>query len=78
MHNVNDPRWVDENHGSFFEQDAASCRACHGQDLQGTVLSRAAADRTFRVEDRTVRFTKGTPIGCTHCHGNPGSGGFGD
>ena len=72
MHNVADARWVDENHGEFFERDPAGCKACHGTDLRGTVLSRAAADRTFSVEDAgTVRFAKGAQIGCSHCHSTP-------
>ena len=72
MHNVADARWIDENHGEFFERDPAGCKACHGTDLRGTVLSRAAADRTFSVEDAgTVRFAKGAQIGCSHCHSTP-------
>lgn len=72
LHNVNDLRWVDHQHSGFYELEADKCRACHGANLEGTVLSRAAADRTYRVEGRDVLFPKGTRIGCTHCHEAPG------
>jgi hypothetical protein len=39
--------------------------------LHGTVLSRAAKDRTFHVEGNTVFVTKGTQIGCDLCHNMP-------
>ena len=50
------------------EAIAHTCAACHGADHRGTVLSRAAADRTFNVEGRTVTIQKGEPVGCGHCH----------
>lgn len=71
MHNVNDSRWTDDQHEDFFERNPSSCRACHGAQLQGTVLARAAADRSYRVEDRTVHVAKGTQIRCNLCHGMP-------
>lgn len=70
MHNVNDPRWIN-NHESFFESNPNRCRACHGQDLLGTVLSRAATDRSFLVEGRRVAITAGESIGCNRCHSLP-------
>ena len=74
MHNVNDSRW-NSNHENFFERNRQACQACHGLNLEGTMLSRAAADRTLTAEGRTRSVTKGTPISCTLCHGNPLSGG---
>jgi hypothetical protein len=71
LHNVNDGRWVDENHGSFYEQNKAGCKACHGENLEGTVLARIPADRSFRVEDRTVSLAKGALVACNRCHGRP-------
>lgn len=78
MHVVNDASFTDHRHSSTFESNPAACRACHGQDLRGTVLSRTAATRTLRVEDGIVTLPKGTPVGCNHCHGIPGSGGEDD
>lgn len=66
--------WVGR-HGSAAEGGgAAQCRACHGTDYRGTVLSKAHADRTFRVEDRTVTIPAGTQIGCYTCHNGPHGG----
>jgi len=70
MHNVNDSAW-NRNHEEFFERNRQACQACHGLNLEGTMLSRAAADRTLSAEGRTRSVTKGTPISCTLCHGNP-------
>lgn len=71
MHNVNDARWVN-GHEKFFERDPAGCRACHGQDLKGTVLSKAAANRQFSLEEGgNISIKKGKVIGCNLCHGLP-------
>ena len=43
-----------------------NCRACHGQNGQGTVLSKVPVART--VGSRS--FTKGEQVTCTKCHGN--------
>jgi hypothetical protein len=75
MHNVNDPNW-NRNHSNFFRQSSTSCMTCHGASLEGTVLSRTAADRTLVGDDnRSVSIAKGTQISCTLCHENPLSGG---
>lgn len=74
LHNINAAIWYDDGHSSFYEADKKSCQACHGVSLAGTVLSRAAAQRTFSVEGGNVSVAKGTPIGCTLCHEKPGSG----
>ena len=71
LHNVNDGRWVDENHGDFYGQNKSGCKACHGENLEGTVLARIPADRSFRVEDRTVSYAKGDLVACNRCHGRP-------
>lgn len=72
LHNVNDARWIDEAHGEIYERDKNSCKACHGIDLQGTVLAKVPIARSFRVEDSgTVRFAKGELVGCYHCHRIP-------
>ncbi|MFO0981113.1 MAG: hypothetical protein U1E76_05065 [Planctomycetota bacterium] len=71
LHNVNDPRWVDEQHGDFFERDQNGCKACHGLNLEGTVLARVAADRTFAKEHGTIKLKKGDQVSCTLCHEKP-------
>jgi hypothetical protein len=73
MHPV-DSSWI-SGHRSVFNDSgtpAGTCQACHGGQLQGSVLSRMAANRTFNVDDRgTKSITQGTQIGCTLCHENP-------
>jgi hypothetical protein len=71
LHNVADARWVDENHGDFYERDRAGCKACHGLDLTGTPLAKAATARSFRVEDNTVSLAKGVLVSCNRCHDIP-------
>ncbi len=47
-----------------------------GTNLLGTVLSRAAANRSFQIEDdQLVNITKGTQVRCNMCHSMPGSEG---
>ena len=73
-----DMRW-NQQHRSFRNQ-GPGCESCHGADLKGTVLSRAAADRTVLCKDNkgslpgcasggvTAVIPKGTPVGCGLCH----------
>jgi hypothetical protein len=76
MHNVNSQSWVN-GHGERFASQHA-CGICHGAAGLGTVLSTAAAARTFSVEDRgTVTIPKGMHIGCNLCHANYINGGGG-
>ena len=70
MHPVADAGWIAE-HGHMYEHSLSACEPCHGADLEGTVLSRAAASRKLATEEGTVTFSKGQVIGCTHCHGKP-------
>ena len=69
LHNVDDARWVDENHGDFYKRDKDGCKACHGGQLRGTPLAKTAAARSFRVEDNTVTLAKGDLVSCDRCHG---------
>jgi hypothetical protein len=72
MHPVNESGWT-RGHGDFAESRLATCRTCHGQRGEGTVLSRVAATRTLpRGESgsTTITLQKGTPVRCDHCHSN--------
>lgn len=73
LHNVADARWVDGNHGDFYERDPAGCRACHGDTLMGTPLSKTAAARSYTVEDKAVSHAKGDLVSCNRCHEMPGT-----
>ena len=66
MHPVNDSRFV-EGHDDLVSGSRAQCQACHGQTGQGTVLSKAAANRTLAGR----ALTKGQMITCGTCHNNP-------
>ena len=65
MHVVGDTSFADGGHESNLNRNA--CRDCHGQNGEGSVLSRTAADRNLPE----VGFVpKGTPITCSMCHDN--------
>ena len=71
LHPVNDSGWVG-GHEEFMETHSqASCTTCHGAKGEGTVLSKAAAGRSFSVEEKTVKISKGRLVGCGICHENP-------
>ncbi len=71
LHNVNDDRWVDENHGDFYEQNKSGCKACHGLELLGTPLARMPTARSYRVEENTINYAKGDLVRCDRCHSRP-------
>lgn len=73
MHLVNDPRFWKEAHKDAAKRENAKagggvCGDCHGADHRGTVLSRAAADRSFMVESAARRVSAGQPVACNLCH----------
>jgi len=67
---VNDGRWVDENHGIFTGKTKPAASLSRRKP-GGTVLARIPADRSFRVEDRTVSLAKGDLVACNRCHSRP-------
>ena len=71
MHPVGDTKFARE-HDDFAKNNANSCRACHGQDGEGSVLSRTATKRVLQAKEDhiTVSIPKGTPVGCGDCHEN--------
>jgi hypothetical protein len=69
MHTVGD-RWVSD-HEDYAEHDPSACKACHGNDYRGSVLSKVWMDRSFRAEGKRVNFTKGDQVGCYDCHNGP-------
>ncbi|MEJ2591276.1 MAG: PKD domain-containing protein [Candidatus Thiodiazotropha sp.] len=70
MHPVGNTSFSNGGHEHLAESNRNACRACHGQNGEGTVLSRAAADRSLSNEGRTVNIAKGTMVNCSHCHSN--------
>ena len=63
------------DHGDYVESGGgpSQCRACHGTDYKGTVLSRAQGDRSFSTEFGARTFWRGFQIGCYNCHNGPNS-----
>ena len=49
----------------------ASCRACHGADDSGTVLSYAQGDRSFNTQFGVKNFWRGFRVSCYACHDGP-------
>ena len=73
LHPVGSSGWVG-SHGDAVESvGAASCRACHGTDYRGTVLSRAEGDRSFSTDFGNHFFWRGFQVGCYACHDGPAS-----
>lgn len=73
MHPIGDS-WA-KNHPDIAESlGVAQCRACHGSNDRGTVLSRASASRTVTTEKFGAKaFWRGQEIGCYECHNGSGS-----
>ncbi|MFZ2450790.1 MAG: carboxypeptidase regulatory-like domain-containing protein [Methylovulum miyakonense] len=71
MHNVNDKEWANGGHGDFYEHNAKSCQSCHGLDLKGSPLAKAAANRVFVTEFGTKNYTAGQKVTCFDCHNGP-------
>jgi len=71
MHPLN-TTWVNE-HEDLAEDNLTACQSCHGQTLQGTVLSRMAQTRTFNNVDDvgTITLNRGQAVACDLCHENP-------
>jgi hypothetical protein len=72
MHNVAKAGWYDGGHEDFYQSNPDNCRACHGVDLLGTLLSRVPVTRKFVIEGRTITVLAGMAIRCNLCHGMPG------
>ena len=64
--------WV-QAHADAAEGNTAACRACHGSDYRGSVLSYATADRTLSTEFGSKHFWRGFRVGCYACHNGPSS-----
>ena len=71
LHNVGDSLWI-ARHNLFYASQPDQCQACHGLNLEGTRLSRAAAFRNLTsAMQNPVAIKRGTPISCSMCHQNP-------
>jgi hypothetical protein len=78
MHPVGSVHW-NTHHKEARVGGGANCRGCHGQNGEGTVLSRMTAERVLQCKDNSgdfcsgegpKRFPKGHMVGCNDCHRN--------
>lgn len=75
LHPVGPGKFAKE-HGGFAEKNLQQCRACHGKNGEGSVLSRTAAERVLQTDgDGAITIPKGQPVGCMECHENELAGG---
>jgi hypothetical protein len=78
LHVVGATRFADGGHENIAERDPDACRACHGENGEGTVLSRMAVDRVLQCDDggafcggsSSKLFPKGKMVRCDDCHSN--------
>jgi len=66
--------WVQRHPDAAEEGGAQRCRACHGTDYRGTVLSRVKGERTFDTDFGRKHFWRGFQVGCYTCHLGPSGG----
>ncbi len=71
LHPVGNTSFANGGHENLAQSSRDACRACHGTNGGGTVLSKAAQDRTLSAGGRQVHLTKGQMVSCNLCHGNP-------
>jgi hypothetical protein len=70
--------FADGGHEDLAESNPDACRACHGQNGEGTVLSTMHTDRVLACDDSTAfcpdgnsqLFPVGYQVTCTDCHDN--------
>ena len=79
MHPVADPEWNEEHEEISEDNNGNACRACHGKNGEGSVLSRMADTRTLECKEedlpgcnnnKRITLTKGTEVSCDLCHEN--------
>ena len=70
MHSVGQT-WI-KGHKDVAENNPAQCKACHGKNYRGSVLSKMWKTRTLKVEHGSKTFTKGHQVSCYDCHNGPG------
>ena len=78
MHPVGRTSFADGGHEHLAESNPNACRACHGQQGNGTVLSRMATTRILDCDEpasvcgggSTAEFPAGHQVTCHDCHDN--------
>lgn len=79
MHAVGNTEFAEDAHERLAKQNPDACRACHGVNGEGTVLSRMAVTRVLACKEdsasvcsggSTATFNKGHEVTCHDCHEN--------
>lgn len=65
--------WVERHPDAAESGGIERCRACHGLDYRGTVLSRVKGDRVLDTDFGRKHFWRGFQVGCFTCHRGPTS-----
>ncbi|MFN7966271.1 MAG: PKD domain-containing protein [Acidobacteriota bacterium] len=65
--------WVDAHSDAVENGGSGKCRACHGNDYKGTVLSRTVGTRSFSTTFGKKNFFAGAQVSCFACHNGPTS-----
>ncbi len=62
--------WVNRHGTVVLRHTTSHCKRCHGSDLKGTMLSKASANRVFKlgVTHKEVAFKAGEVVSCMKCH----------
>ncbi|HHH44091.1 MAG TPA: PKD domain-containing protein [Gammaproteobacteria bacterium] len=71
-------KFAEGDHEDLAKKNPDACRACHGPNGEGTVLSAMAQDRVLKCDKKTafcpdgnsVLFPNDHQVGCTECHSN--------
>ena len=69
MHSVGQV-WVKE-HEDSAENSVNECKACHGDNFRGSLLSKTWTARSFIAEGKAINYDKGEQVGCYDCHNGP-------
>lgn len=73
MHPVGNTSFSAGGHEKLAEKNKDACRACHGKNGEGSVLSRVAIDRALTKDEHgnnSIHLAKGEPVTCNLCHKN--------
>ncbi|WP_345985361.1 hypothetical protein WCX49_12230 [Sulfurimonas sp. HSL-1656] len=58
-------------HSTVANHDRASCKACHGDDYRGSILSGTSSERSYTTAWGTTNFKAGHMVSCYDCHDGP-------
>ncbi len=67
MHTIGQA-WINDHNDAAQQLGANSCRTCHGQNGEGSVLSLAFSAKSLTSEKGNVTYFKGQKVTCWGCH----------